>query len=283
MLGIRGSGGHMVCHTGFDLVGEWLMKLPAGWDIPLNIRVHIGDRPGRQREIVADGHLVLVLHKAPVAKLKHRESVYFWRPPGGDWRCSERGQPKPVLEGMIEEYDDAVDALSLTHDTAVSATQKFHVLERVGPLNRAIRNFTDTLAKAHSTIDDSDAESELQKFLDHASDVARSCELLQEDARNSLDFHIARQGELQAIHSRSVEKTTHRLNTMATVFLPLTAMASVFGMNLKSGLEQAPPWMFWAIMVGSIIAGMVVSELFAVFKLRGESRKENAGASKSGG
>jgi Mg2+ and Co2+ transporter CorA len=59
---------------------------------------------------------------------------------------------------------------------------------------------------------------------------------------------------------------------MATIFLPLTAMASVFGMNLKSGLEHAPPWMFWAIMFGSIVAGLLVSELLAVFKLRCQSQ-----------
>jgi hypothetical protein len=109
------------------------MKLPAGWDIPVEIRVHIGDRPGRQREIVADGHLVMVLHKASLTKLKHRESVYFWRARSGEWRCTERGQPKPVPEKLIKEYDDAVDVLRATHDNAVSATQKFAVLERVGP------------------------------------------------------------------------------------------------------------------------------------------------------
>ena len=257
------------------------MKLPAGLDIPLEIRTHIGDRAGRQRELVADGHLVMVLHKAPVSRLKHRESVFFWRPPSGDWRSTERSQPKTVLDAMITEYEDAIDSLSEAHESATSATQKFSVLERVGPLNRAIRNMTDTLGKANATIENAEAESELQKFVDHASDVARACELLQEDARNSLDFHIARQGEIQAAHSREVEKTTHRLNTMATMFLPLTAMASVFGMNLRSGLEQAPAWMFWAIMGGSMFAGIAVSELFAVFRLRGQSNNISAAASRT--
>jgi hypothetical protein len=47
-----------------------------------------------------------------------------------------------------------------------------------------------------------DAKHDIQLFADHAGDVARTCELLQADARNSLDFHIARQGEIQVAHSR---------------------------------------------------------------------------------
>lgn len=245
------------------------MKVPPGWDLPLSIRTQLaGDRFGRQREILDDEHLVLVLHRAPQGRVRNREGVYFWRSPQGDWKSTDRRKPMVVLTEMIAEYEEAILRSEEAHETAQTAAQKFAVLENVGPLNRALRNFADTLTRARESLSDSNARQELQPLIDHTSDIARSGELLQVDARNSLDFHIARQSEIQAEHSRQVEKATHRLNTMATIFLPLTAVASVFGMNLRSGLEDAPPSIFWGIMIGSIVAGLVVSEVFAAIRTR---------------
>ena len=86
-----------------------------------------------------------------------------------------------------------------------------------------------------------DAKHDMQLFADHAGDAARTCKLLQADARNSLDFLITRQGEIQAAHSRETERAGHRLNVMAAIFLPLTDVSSVFGMNLQSDRKNLPP------------------------------------------
>ncbi|MCP4787797.1 MAG: hypothetical protein GY903_29150 [Fuerstiella sp.] len=155
------------------------------------------------------------------------------------------------------------------HEFAHTALERFSVLEQTCPLNRAIRNPADTLQRARDAVDDVDAKSEIQLFADHAGDAARTCELLQADARNSLDCHVARQGEIQAVHSRGTERAGHRLNVMAAIFLPLTAVSSGFGMNLQSGLENAPPWMFWLILAGSFTAGLMVSEVLVAVKIRG--------------
>lgn len=244
------------------------MKIPPGWDLPTVIRSQFGDRSGKQRAIFADGHLVLVVHRIPGEKTKHREGVYFWRQPCGEWRTTARGQAKPALSYLIGEYEAEVTRLEELHELGTSAKQTFSVLERLGPLNRAIRNCSDALSKAHDLVNSADSSHDFQQFADHAGDVARSGELLHHDARNALDFHIALQGEIQAKHSREVEKATHRLNTLATVFLPVTAVASVFGMNLHNGLEDSPTWIFWLILIGSIVAGLLVSEVLTALKLR---------------
>ncbi len=247
------------------------MKVPPGWDIPLDIRVQLGDRSGRQRELIADEHLLLVLHKVPTGKVKKRDGVFFWRAPSGDWRTTERGRPQAELKSLVENYGTAVVALGEKHDVAMSASEKFFVLEHIGPVNRAIRNLSDTLNKARDTIEDSEAVRDLQPVCDLASDVAREAELLQADARSALDFHIALQSEKQAQHSHEVERATHRLNSIAAIFLPLTAVASVFGMNLHSGLEESPAWMFWFVVLCSICGGFLVSEVLTAFKLRRKS------------
>ncbi|HIE99786.1 MAG TPA: hypothetical protein EYG03_26990 [Planctomycetes bacterium] len=194
------------------------MKVPPGWDMPREIRARLGDRFGRQREIEADGHLFLVLHKVPAAGTSQREGVFFWRSPTGEWRSTDRGQPRPALQEIVDAYETAVNQLSEKHEFANTAVERFSVLERIGPLNRALRNLADTLQRARDSVDDVAAKHEIQFYADHAGDVARTCELLQADARNSLDFHIARQGEIQAAHSRETERAGHRLNVWRRSF-----------------------------------------------------------------
>jgi hypothetical protein len=245
------------------------MKVPPGWDMPREIRARLGDRFGRQREIEADGHLFLVLHKVPAPGISQREGVFFWRNPAGDWRSTDRGQPRLALQQVVDAYESAVNQLGEKHESSNTAAERFAVLEQIGPLHRALRNLANTLQRARDAVADVDAKRDIQLFADHAGDVARTCELLQADARNSLDFHIARQGEIQATHSRETERAGHRLNVMAAIFLPLTAVSSVFGMNLQSGLENSPPWMFWLILAGSFSVGLLVSEVLVAVKLRG--------------
>ena len=245
------------------------MKVPPGWDMPREIRARLGDRFGRQREIEANGHLFLVLHKVPASGISEREGVFFWLNPAGEWRSTDRGQPRLALRQVVAAYESAVNQLGEKHESSSTAAERFAVLEQIGPLHRALRNLADTLQKARDAVQDVDAKSDIQTFSDHAGDVARTCELLQADARNSLDFHIARQGEIQAIHSRETERAGHRLNVMAAIFLPLTAVSSVFGMNLHSGPEESPPWMFWLILAASFTVGLLVSEVLVAVKLRG--------------
>lgn len=247
------------------------MKIPPGWDLPVELRTHIGDRGGHQRELEADGHLVLILHHVPETKSREREAVYFWKPPKHEWRASGRGAPRVQMMKLVEQYDLTVLRLSELHEKADTASQIFAVLEQIGPVARAIRNLTETLRRARQLPESPDARRDIQQALDIAQEVSRNAELLQNDARHALDYQIAMQSEIQATHSREVERATHRLNALAAVFLPLTAVASVFGMNLRSGLEESPAWIFWVVLAGGITAGLVVSELLTAFKLRRRS------------
>jgi Mg2+ and Co2+ transporter CorA len=214
----------------------------------------------------------MVLHKSPSPRTHHREGVYFWRLPSDEWQTSLKGRPRAVLQSLIVEYQDAADQLARQHEESSTALEIFAVLERIGPVNRAVRNLADTLIKSRDGLETPAGKKDLQDFCDHANDIARACELLQMDARNALDFHIARQSELQAAHSREMERSGHKLNTMAAMFLPVTAVASVFGMNLRSGLEEAPPWMFWTVLFGSMAIGLFVSEAMVALKQRKSSR-----------
>jgi hypothetical protein len=70
---------------------------------------------------------------------------------------------------------------------------------------------------------------------------------------------IARQAEEQARSSQQLVVAGHRLNLLIAIFLPLTALGSAFGMNLRHGLEGInSPLLFWVILIGGFFLGFVV-------------------------
>jgi hypothetical protein len=77
---------------------------------------------------------------------------------------------------------------------------------------------------------------------DWAYQVERGFALLYTDSKNALDYSIAKRAEEEAKLSRQAVQTGHRLNILAAIFFPLTAIASLFGMNIRSGLEDFPIW-----------------------------------------
>ena len=48
------------------------------------------------------------------------------------------------------------------------------------------------------------------------------------------------------------------LNVLAALFFPLTAVASIFGMNLASGLNGASPLIFWVICALGVAFGFSI-------------------------
>ena len=49
-----------------------------------------------------------------------------------------------------------------------------------------------------------------------------------------------------------------RLNLLAALFFPLTALASVFGMNLAHGFDRNAPAVFWIIFVACVGLGFAI-------------------------
>jgi hypothetical protein len=73
---------------------------------------------------------------------------------------------------------------------------------------------------------------------DRAYVISRSAELLHNDAKNALDFAVAKRAEEEAVTSRRAATAAHRLNILAACFFPIATLAAIFGMNLNHGLGQ---------------------------------------------
>jgi hypothetical protein len=53
-------------------------------------------------------------------------------------------------------------------------------------------------------------------------------------------------------------RAQHKLNTIAALTFPLMAIGAAFGMNLHSGMENMPTWMYWAIFAAGIFMGVLL-------------------------
>lgn len=234
--------------------------IPQLWELPDEIRHRLGDEVGRQRAMTHGGHLLLVLHSPPKADQDARQGRLFWRSPVGKWapKALQHGV-SPVAE-LIDEYNKLLDQIDLDEDRAYSAADYFDLLTLLNPLARATHHLHQALQQARELLPD---VRELIVLRDSAYGLSRRAELLQADAKNTLEFFIARRAEEQAAASALQAKAAHRLNVLAALTFPLLTLCAIFGANLGHGLEQwdaaaAPTPIFAVVGAGLVLGALLV-------------------------
>ena len=232
--------------------------IPHNWEVPQVFRGRFGSHAGRQRVMYADGHLLLILHEAPRRKeATERGARLYWRKPDGGWQSTGSGGTTTApLRVHLEELAAAVDALEARAEIAKRASDWFALLHDSAPLVRIARGLSATLQEAREL---AKTDRDLISLRDAAQEIERDVDLIHNHARAGLDFAIAAAAEESAASSRYQSETGHRLNLIAATFLPISALGSLFGMNLVNGLETASaPWTFWGVAAAAFLLGLVV-------------------------
>ncbi len=225
--------------------------IPRDWKtLPDAIRNRLGDGPGRQRAMVAEGHLLLVLHAVPEPGSSVRTGRLFWRAPDGFWRDDQGNHGAEEVGRLIDAYKTAAEAVEDRIAGADAAEDYFAALRAGRPLSRSLRHLVQAVQDAREQI----ADPALIRLRDAAAAAERTAELALADAQSGLDFTVARRVEEHA-------RAQHRLNILAAVFFPVTAIATIMGMNLKHGFEDGPFWWFWAATILAFVAGFAVRVL----------------------
>jgi Mg2+ and Co2+ transporter CorA len=99
-------------------------------------------------------------------------------------------------------------------------------------------------------------DRELILARDRAGEAERRLETLVNEARDGINFTSALRAEEQAETAQRLSEESHRLNRTTALFLPMTALASVFSMTLQNGFETtAAPWPFVIV----VAAGAAIS------------------------
>jgi len=204
--------------------------------------------------MLADGHLLLVLHQVPRPGDRTRTGVFYWRKPDGGWVFSG-GYGVKALFRHLEEYTAAEESFARDYERAQTAEDYFEILEGMLPLRLATQNLHATLQSAREGIPQ---DKDIIDLRDWAYDIERTLDLLYENAKNALDYKIAQRVEEQSQWSMRSVEAGHRLNVLAAIFFPLTAVSCLFGMNVVSGLENSSFLTFWFITLGAFGLGLMV-------------------------
>ena len=231
------------------------MNLPHGWQLPEAITQRLGESGGWQRALTEEGHVLLILHKAPKPGKAQRDVVFFWRQPEGEWKCSDGRPGLPALRTHLDGYLTRLQKLEEDYERAQSAHDYFEILESVVPMQRAAKNQFIALHTAREALPE---VSELTTLRDLAGDAERAADLLMASSKNALDYKVARQAEEQSRISHDISQASHRLNLMIALFLPMSVVGGAFGSTLHSGLEAAPSWVFWTFLLGSLGVGLLL-------------------------
>jgi hypothetical protein len=240
-------------HCAKNLPPKIVMLIPPTWILPDAMRIRLGQTTyGRQRAIVEENYLLLVLHRPPGPNDAKREGVLFLRNPDGGWQCNREGSGPGALKRHVQAYADIEAKLTQTCGKAVEISDLFDLVETLTPLTRAARNMHHALQIAREAIKN---DGFLIEMRDLGDELDRNFELLLEDVRNAIQYRTVREAEEQARLSKEALRASHRLNTLAALFFPLTAIASLFGMQLAHGFNEHDPSIFWIIFAVAVGLG----------------------------
>lgn len=234
--------------------------VPRSWELPDSIASRLGQSPGRQRLIAEEDEVLAVLHQPPLPDEEHRRAFLLWRTRTGEWRGAsngrESGEGLTALRHHLGAFHDRIVELDQRADTARGASDYFAVLGSAQPLHRTARNLHRALQELRERVPD---EPEVLVSRDRAYEVERSAELLVEDARNGLEYTVAKESEAQSKVASSIAEESRRLNQLAAVCLPLSALSAVVGASLPTGLESLPsPLAFWALIGAALGLGVLL-------------------------
>ncbi|MDA0282342.1 MAG: hypothetical protein O3B13_08125 [Planctomycetota bacterium] len=230
--------------------------IPASWEVPAVFRKRLGNQAGRQRAMVSDGHLLLILHSPPLADENERVGRLFWRQPDGTWKANCPRSTIKTLQGHLKEFRIRIDELERQEDEAKTSNDYFKVISDLLPLYRSARNQYQALQAARQEIQDARDVIDLR---DEAYEIERTAELLNADAKNALDFLIVCRAEEQAQVSYHIGVSSHRLNVLVAFFFPIATLSSIFGTNLLHGYEQRnSPWLFLGMLATGLLFGLLL-------------------------
>lgn len=236
--------------------------IPADWQLPDVLRARVGDGPGRQRAMLHDGHLLVVLHGVPKKRERQRTGEFFWRLPSGEWKSTIAGNPTAAFDKYLGTYAAAIQRLTALYEAADESEDYFDIQVELAPIVRSTRNLHAALTDARQMCPE---DRELINSRDEAYELMRSAELLHDDAESALEFDIARQAEAQAQASHQMAVSSYRLNILAAFFFPLATLSAFFGMNLTSGIEQwdraHPALLMVGMLAVALAIGMILSRL----------------------
>ncbi len=155
----------------------------------------------------------------------------------------------PVVDALSDELEEIEDNL-LDNPTREEMQGIYTVRRRLVKLHRIVgpeRDILREFARERELVDE-EAYRYLQDVGDHLARVEDSIETAREIASAAMDIYLS------SVSNR-MNDIMKQLTVVATIFMPLTLISGIYGMNVIRGMW--PPvtrvWSFWAV-VGGMLA-----------------------------
>jgi len=235
-------------HTFPVMAKQDLLKLPSHFELEPILQEQLSSRPGHQRCMEGTIELLLVLHEVPQPGNVDREAWFFWKRSDGRW--TQPGGPgiNEVSE-LLARYEATIADHQKGLELTSAAAEIFAILRHASPLSLSARNLVQALEQALAFEPD---DRDIRSLRDRARELERAADLLHADARIHLEFWTVQHHEEQLRAVIQLGKTGNRLFFLIGFFLPLVALAGIFGMN-----TNLPGYML-PLFLGIVIAGLVL-------------------------
>jgi magnesium transporter len=153
---------------------------------------------------------------------------------------------------VIEQLGERIEELEqkiVAAPSPTSLTQLHHLKRQTALIRRALwplREVVNALLRGDTNLVQETTTVFIRDVYDHTIEVAETIETFREILSGLLDIYLS------SISNR-LNEVMKVLTIMATVFIPLTFIAGVYGMNFKYMPELEQPWGYpacWLVMLG---------------------------------
>lgn len=156
----------------------------------------------------------------------------------------------------LEKVDERIESLD---DEVLNAPEKSQV-EKIYNLKNLLlmlrrsaapmREIVNQLIKDDSDLIDDSTEPYLRDLYDHTIHISESIELQREITTGLMETYLS-------MMSNKMNEVMKVLTVIATIFIPLTFIVGIYGMNFPNMPEMEWPWAYfavWGVMLAVVIA-----------------------------
>jgi magnesium transporter len=167
----------------------------------------------------------------------------------------------PLAEDLSQELENLEDEIVEEPDSALLARihqirRSLVVLRRVGwPQREAI----SVLLREHSPYVSDQVRVYLRDTLDHIAQIVELVDATRDHAAGLSEIYLSNV-------SQRTNEVMKVLTLMATIFIPLTFIAGIYGMNFENMPELHSPWGYFAVLT---LMGGVAAAMLGYFRYRG--------------
>ena len=158
----------------------------------------------------------------------------------------------PMVDAIGEQLDDLEDAMVRELDPE-QLTKLHHLRRDLIHLHRIVspeRDIVRALARERDVVSQ-DAYRYFLDVGDHLARVEDAIETYRDVASSVMDIYLS-------VQNNRMNDIMKQLAVVATIFMPLTLISGIYGMNVIVGMW--PPvtkvWSFWAVLIGMVGIGI---------------------------